>query len=190
MRLLVLVLCLSSYLYPPRLASPPLTSKLAELGERISATGRDHPIPKLPERKLKALEREAAKAAAIAEQEREAAALAEIGAAAEQAAAAGSENQQWQQQQQQHGEVGAVQPAGGHAAAQALQEPVQLKAHQQQQEQQQQPLAKDGGAGVLQPAVGACAVRPHAQVAAAVAGQGSTHSTATCESPAAKRQAV
>lgn len=51
-----------------------LRGLVAELRQLVAAAGRDKPVPKLPERKLKAMEREAAKAAAIAEQEREAAA--------------------------------------------------------------------------------------------------------------------
>lgn len=92
--------------------------QVSELKQAVAASGRDKPIPKLPERKLKALEREAAKAAAIAEQEREAAALAEVEAgkaAATTAAAAGGGSGAGQQQQQQQAEVGriAVAAAGG-----------------------------------------------------------------------------
>ncbi|KAF6259714.1 dihydrouridine synthase-domain-containing protein [Scenedesmus sp. NREL 46B-D3] len=74
-----------------------LRSLVAELGSSIAATGRDHPIPKLTERKLKQMEKEAAKQASIQEQEREAAGLAAVGATA----AAGAHPQLGQQQQQQ-----------------------------------------------------------------------------------------
>lgn len=47
-----------------------------ELVEMIRETGRDMPIPRLSKRQLAAMEAEAAKAAAIAEQEREANAIA------------------------------------------------------------------------------------------------------------------
>eukprot|EP00877_Chromochloris_zofingiensis_P006133 jgi/Chrzof1/1773/Cz10g20180.t1 len=47
---------------------------------RIKATGRSYAVPGLPERKLRQLEKEAAKEAAIAEQERETAALAALDA--------------------------------------------------------------------------------------------------------------
>lgn len=70
---------------------PMLCLQVHELRQLVAASGREYPVPKIPERKLKAMEREAAKAAAIAEQEREAAALAEIeaGKVADGAAAAG-----------------------------------------------------------------------------------------------------
>lgn len=72
-------------------------------------------MPKLSERKLKALEREAAREAAIAEQDREAAALAEVGVhvppaapIAGGAAAAADDCQALQGQQQQ--QQGSQQP--------------------------------------------------------------------------------
>ena len=46
--------------------------------DRAAATGRDYPIPAISERKLRQMERAAAQAAAIAEQEREVEALAQI----------------------------------------------------------------------------------------------------------------
>jgi hypothetical protein len=70
-----------------------LCLQVAELGSLIAATGREHPIPKLTERKLKQMEKEAAKQASIQEQEREAAALAAVGASA----AAGAQQQEQQQ---------------------------------------------------------------------------------------------
>jgi hypothetical protein len=70
-----------------------LCLQVAELGSLIAATGREHPIPKLTERKLKQMEKEAAKQASIQEQEREAAALAAVGASA----AAGTQQQEQQQ---------------------------------------------------------------------------------------------
>ena len=106
--------------------------QVSELRGLIEASGRDQPIPKLPERKLKALEREAARAAAIAEQEREAEALAEVGVhvppAAPIAAAAvgdglpaGCSNGQQQQQQVSKQQVSTPELGAAAAAGAAVQ---------------------------------------------------------------------
>lgn len=49
-----------------------------KLKERVNETGRDYPIPQMSKRKLEAMERDAAKEAAIAEQEKESKALADL----------------------------------------------------------------------------------------------------------------
>lgn len=102
--------------------------QVGELGKLIAATRRDHPIPKIHERKLKQMEKEAAKAAAIAEQEREAAALAQL-APVVAAALEGQTQQTLQQQKQDSIAVAQLEPvvavAGQHetAIAVALDEP-------------------------------------------------------------------
>lgn len=55
-----------------------IRSVVAELDVRISKTGRNYPIPKVSERALARMEREAAMAGAIAEQQRQDAALADL----------------------------------------------------------------------------------------------------------------
>lgn len=110
-----------------------LRSLVAELGEQIAATGRDYPIPKLTERKLKQMEKEAAKQTSIQEQEREAAGLAAIGAAV--AAEPQQQQQQLVQQQQQETllqqqqQEGREQPQqlGKQAAGDCLDEPAQKR---------------------------------------------------------------
>lgn len=107
--------------------------QVAELGEQIAATGRDYPIPKLTERKLKQMEKEAAKQTSIQEQEREAAGLAAIGAAV--AAEPQQQQQQLVQQQQQETllqqqqQEGREQPQqlGKQAAGDCLDEPAQKR---------------------------------------------------------------
>jgi hypothetical protein len=96
-----------------------LRLQVAELDSSIAATGRQHPIPKLTERKLKQMEKEAAKQASIQEQEQEAAALAAVGASA--AAGAQPQEQQQpavqQQQQEQQAEQQQLKQLGKQAAA-------------------------------------------------------------------------
>jgi hypothetical protein len=106
-----------------------LPVQVAELGELIAATGRDYPVPKLTERKLKQMEKEAAKQASIQEQEREAAALAAVGATA--AAGAQQQQQPVQEQQQpvpqQQEEQEQIKQLGKQAAGDCLDEPAQKR---------------------------------------------------------------
>jgi hypothetical protein len=105
---------------------PLMLVQVAELGDLIAATGRDHPVPKLTERKLKQMEKEAAKQASIQEQEREAAALAEVGVPV----AAGA-----QQQQQQQAVVQEQQQALAQEQQQVVQQQQQLQVEQEQPKQ-------------------------------------------------------
>jgi hypothetical protein len=93
-----------------------LQAIVAQLGQRIAASGLDAPLPVPCERKALAAERAAARAAAIAEQEREAAALAEIGA----------------------GHLGSCDGLPTHAASSSSAAAADGAAHDEQQQQQQQ----------------------------------------------------